>query len=217
MSPTAKLLLSILAKVTWRLVRGWAHKKGRVRGEWRGQYKQLSDVDDVAATAAGYRSGTPCKLAVNDLQDDPRRWVHESGWEYALETPVVSDGGSTPGIARERCKEWADLDPFGTFIDEFLFHDAGYKWAGCWVRKDANSEWVWVPLTRAQVDTLLFQQMPSSGGRRGESNAVFRAVRLFAGRAWRAHRRRGLDAVSKPAIVSSVKRVSKPRRKKESL
>lgn len=184
----AKSVAAILAKVAWKLVRAWAHKSARKRGEWRGEWAQESAVDPVAAAQAGYRT-RPCRLVVNST-DDPRRWVHESGTEYMADTPLVTDGGSVPAIAVEHCAKWADLQPFGKFKDAFFFHDAAYRDAGCWVRLSPAGEWDWMPLSRAQADTLLFQQMPSTGGRQGEVNAVFRALRLFGGPAWKAHRRR---------------------------
>lgn len=179
---------AILAKVALKLIREWAHKSARKRGEWRGAWAQESAVDPVAAAQAGYR-GSDCRLVVNST-DDPRRWGHESGAEYMADTPLVTDGGSIPALAAEHCAKWADFDPFGRFKDAFYFHDSAYRDAGCWVRLSPSNEWDWMPLTRAQADTLLFQQMPSTGGRQGEVNAIFRALRLFGGRAWKAHRRR---------------------------
>jgi hypothetical protein len=200
----AKVLAKVLAKVAWQLVRKWAHKTARVRGEWLGRWKSVTPADAVAAAQAGYKADTPTRLIVNDSRD-PRRWRHESGTEYMPDTPGITDGGSTPVLARDAVKKWADLEPFGKFADAFYFHDAAYRDAGCWVRlpkaeaakhglsvpKGSDlSAWAWMPLTRAMADTLLFQQMPSLGGRNGEVQAIFRAVRVGAARPWRNHRRR---------------------------
>jgi hypothetical protein len=185
----AKSIGTILAKVAWHLIRNWAHKSARKRGEWRGEWAQETPVEPEAAAQAGYPTARACRLVVNSMVN-PRHWHHESGADYMPDTPLVTDGGSTPAIAREHCSKWADLEPFGRFTDAFYFHDAAYRDAGCWVRLSPTNPWEWMPLSRAQADTLLFQQMPSTGGRNGEANAVFRALRVFGGRAWAAHRRR---------------------------
>lgn len=193
----------LLFKIAKIYAREWAMKSARVRGRWRGAWSVEVAACREAAQQAGYESNT-CRLVVNgDI--DPRRFMHESGWEYMAETPLISDGGSTPVIARKVCKNWADLEPYGIFKDAFYFHDSAYRFRGCWVRmpRDAANKfaidvplgaelsvWTWMPLTRAMADTLLFQQMPSCGGRNGEINAIFRAVRVFGGAAWRAHRKR---------------------------
>lgn len=203
MSIIASSAFLLLLNISRKYARYWALKEARVRGRWRGDWALEISADPEAAMQAGY-NGAVCRLVVNG-EDDPRRFQHESGWEYKADTPLVSDGGSTPVIARHACKDWADLEPFGTFKDPFYFHDAAYKSRGCWVRmprSDANkhgidvlfdsemSIWTWMPLTRTMADTLLFQMMPSCGGRNGEINAIFRAVRVFGGSAWRQHRRR---------------------------
>lgn len=74
-----------------------------------------------------------------------------------------------------------------------------------------------MPLSRVMADTLLFQMMPSCGGRNGEVNAIFRAVRVGGGAAWRRHRERQVDGGLVRAIVSNVKQGAKLRSKKESL
>lgn len=206
-APIAAAVAKVLAKVAWRLVRMWAQKKARIRGEWLGRWKSVTPADAVAAAQAGYNADTPTRLIVNDRRD-PRRWRHESGTEYMPDTPGITDGGSTPALARDAVKKWADLEPFGKFADAYFFHDAVYRDAGCWVRlpkaeaakhglsvpKGSDlSAWTWMPLTRAMADTLLFQQMPSCGGRNGEVQAIFRAVRVGAARAWRNHRRRAAN------------------------
>lgn len=194
MSLAAKSIGAILASVAKRLIKDWAHKSARKRGEWRGEYAQEIPVDPEAAAQAGYPATRPCRLIVNS-KDNPRHWVHESGVEYMFDTPLISDGGSTPEPARRACKEWADLEPFGRHREAFYFHDAAYRDAGCWVRMSGTNEWEWMRLTRAQADTLMFQMMGSSHGRKGEAHAIFHAVRVFGGRAWQGHRRRQNNVV----------------------
>ena len=199
---TTSAAFKFLLDLAKKYAKQWALKKARVRGEWIGSWEMETEVSEEAAAQAGYNPRTPCRLVVAG-EPDPRRFRHEGGWEYMADTPLITDGGSTPQIARNACKEYADLEPFGKFKDAFYFHDASYLSRGCWVRmprEDANkhgldiplgsdmSVWTWMPLTRAMADTLLFQMM--SDGRNGEINAIFRAVRVGGGRAWRAHRER---------------------------
>lgn len=207
MSAIASKLGQHLASIALVYARNWSMKEARVRGEFRGKFGLEVDAEPKTAVKAGYRAGTPCKFIVND-PIDPSYFRHESGYDYMLETPLVTDGGSTPRLARKLCKKWADLEPFGKFRIPFFNHDANYTHAGCWVRlprEEANkyeidvplgadrSDWIWMPLSRVMADTLLFQMMPSCGGRNGEVNAIFRAVRVGGGRAWRRHRARESD------------------------
>ena len=197
---TSASAFKLLFKLAKKYAKQWAMKEARVRGEWLGAWAMEVDASEEAAAQAGYNPATPCKLVVAG-DTDPRRFRHESGWEYMADTPIITDGGSTPVLARKACKKWADLSPFGRFKDAFYFHDAAYRSRGCWVRmpREAANEhgidvplgselsvWTWMPLTRGMADTLLFQMMPSLGGRNGEINAIFRAVRVGGGRAWRA-------------------------------
>lgn len=204
MTTVAKSLISLVWRIAMKYARQWAMKEARVRGVWLGKLAQETTAEPVAAAQAGYRSSTPVRLVIGDAVD-PLRWKHEGGTEYRMDDPLITDGGSTPKLARDACKNWADLDPFGGFRREFYFHDAAYRSAGCWVRlptvlaKEHGldvakgkvlTDWLWMPLSRAMADLLLFQQLPSSGGRNGEVQAIYRAVRLGAARAWRNHRRR---------------------------
>jgi hypothetical protein len=175
------------------------------RGDWLGKYQVERRTTSIAAIQAGYPDKRECRLYIVD-KADPRRWRHrESGAEYMPETPVVSDGGSTPWFLRKPVKAWADLEPFGKFKDQFVTHDSGYANAGVWVRRaldyvapgageppDLNvvyTDWEWLKLTRGQIDALFRDQM-TTNGRTGEIFAIWRAVRRFGTPAWREHRRR---------------------------
>ena len=195
-------IAKVLAAVAAKYVKEWATKDARVRGKWEGRLMVDLPADIGAIIEAGYSPRDECRFIVN-CEDDPLRFVHESGYEYKMDTPLVSDGGSTPKIARGLCKSWADLEPFGKFKHAFYFHDAAYRDAGCWARLPKmvaehygiamdgdKSVWTWMPLTRGMADTLLFQMMPSSDGHNGEVNAIFRALCLGGGSAWTAHRLR---------------------------
>ncbi len=204
MSAIAAKLAKRLASIALDYARNWAMKEARVRGEFRGKFGLEIDAAPEVALQAGYRAGTPCKFVVNSPLD-PLHFAHESGYDYMFDTPLVTDGGSTPKLARKACKDWADLEPFGKFRWAFYMHDAGYRDAGLWVRlpkevgvahgfeimPGGKTDWVWFPMSRAMVDTILFQSMPSLGGANGEVNAIFRAVRLGGGKAWKRHRRAG--------------------------
>lgn len=201
---TSSAAFKFLLDLAKKYAKQWAMKEARVRGEWLGSWAVEIEASAEAAEQAGYNPATPCRLIANG-DPEPRRFRHESGWEYMADAPIITDGGSTPVLARGACKKWADLEPFGRFKDAFYFHDSSYRSRGCWVRmpRDAAnahgidvplgselSAWTWMPLTRGMSDTLLFQMMPSLGGRNGEVNAIFRAVRIGGGRAWKAHRAR---------------------------
>ena len=182
-------VLAILRRKAVKWAKETAMSSATPRGEWIGKYQIMTPVSGLAGLQAGFSASTKCCLVVND-PDDPRRWRHfESGYEYMAETPIVTDGGSTPKWLRKPCKEWADLEPFGKFVDDFILHDAGYKERGVWMRTSADAEWLWLPLTRGQIDAL-FRDTMRTNGRKGEIFAIWRAVRRFGGAAWKNHRRR---------------------------
>ena len=204
MSANAGLIVAkILAGLAVEYAKKWATKKARIRGQWLGRAPMEMPVDEAAAEQAGY-AGAECRFVAHDARD-PLHFAHESGYDYMFDTPLITDGGSTPKLARKACKDWADLEPFGRFKFAFFFHDAAYRDAGCWVRLPrsvavehgvkvepgaSKTKWTWMRLTRGMADTLLFQMMPSLDGRNGEINAIFRAVRVGGGGAWKRHRRR---------------------------
>jgi len=197
------VIARMLAKVALKYARNWAMKEARVRGEWVGELQSEKPVCREAAVQAGYCADSKCRLVLNAGRS-PLFFRHESGYDYKFETPLITDGGSTPRMARGLVKKWADLEPFGKFKIPFYQHDSNYANAGCWVRlpreealkygvpvgpRAVHTDWVWMPLSRVMADTLMFQCMPC-GGRNGEVNAIFRAVRVGGGAAWRRHRER---------------------------
>ena len=194
MTPFVATLLSILARKALEYAKDWAMKSARPRGEWLGKTSD-TPVDDVAAVQTGYTSGTPCRLIIADAQD-PLRWRHESGVEYRV-GDGVSDGGSSPGVLRERVKPWADIEPFGRHAFAFYAHDSFYRDAGCFVRKSSDSEWEWMRLNRGQADFLFFQMLCSTG-RQAEVFAIWRAVRRFGGRPWAVYRKREAATLARP-------------------
>ena len=65
-------------------------------------------------------------------------------------------------------------------------YDAG----GVWVRDPAipKSDWVFVPTERVFGDILLLWGLSAEGANNATMQAVYRAVRVGAGAAWKNHR-----------------------------
>jgi hypothetical protein len=209
MAPVVKALLVFLGKKAVEYAKNYVMKSARARGSWAGQLTETA-VDSVSAVQAGYRPDTPCRFVFADPAD-PWMFVHESGTKYRF-TDGVSDGGSTPPIAREKLEAWADLHPYGKFKLAFYGHDATYRDAGCFVLLPGETEWQWLPLTRPAADYLFFQML-TVNGRRGEVFGIWRAVRRFGFWSWNRHRARDKQPVS--TLVCATKAVKPARRKRK--
>ena len=159
----------------------------RARGEWRGALT-------ARAEGRGWR-------VANGAADPCRLYVSEVGLEYAFGNDFWSDGGSIPrpvqGAKHLRLKP--DSFPRAYFLHDFL-----YARATAHVR-EPGGKWVQVPVTRLEADTLLYCGLVAEGATALEARLIFRAVRLFGEKAWKAHRK-----AAEPRQVQK----SPPKRKK---
>ena len=191
MSAFVSALIPILAKKAQEYAEDWAKKDARSRGTFCGSCAEYP-VDSVAAVQAGYSANTKCVFLFPDLSD-PLRLVHESGVQYLVGS-CVSDGGSTPPPLREPCKEWIDLEPFGKLKRAFFLHDCIYRDGGVFVRRSDDEDWQWMKCTKKMADLIFFQAMTACGANNIECRAIYAAVLVGAGIAWKNHRNRELQS-----------------------
>ena len=195
--------MAFLGRKALEYAEKWAQKDIRARGTWAGECIDFP-VDTFAAVQSGYSQNTPC-VFVRVVEENPLRFVHESGTEYMV-SDGVSDGGSTPPLVRDPAKAWADLEPFGKFKYAFYLHDGMYREAGVFVRKDSSSKWEWMRVNRQMADLLFFQSMTACDGHNAEVRAIYAAVRAGASIAWRRHRDKSSSNESLPPSCNSEKR-----------
>lgn len=143
-----------------------------VHGEWLGQllYDQHGDRYTVVQSA-----DAPLRLAVPAL-----------GFEYAYRGGFESDGGSIPAVFQhiKRLRLTPDA-----FLRSYFLHDYAYAFAACWVREPGGRVWAHLPLTREMADCLLYVGLSAEDATLAEARAIYRAVRIGGGMAWRQHRR----------------------------
>jgi hypothetical protein len=85
-------------------------------------------------------------------------------------------------------KEMLDLDP-AAFKKTYHLHDSVYDEGGVWVRDPAipKSDWVFVECERVFGDILMLWGLSAEGANNATLQAVYRAVRVAAGKAWENH------------------------------
>jgi len=191
MSLTTLTLKAVLIRVARTWLKDWAKKSVRPRGEWRGAYI-VREATWAELYASGYprRSWKKC-VWVQPTTADPRRFCHESGYEYRL-AAGVTDGVSAPAIANAALGDLVDLSAHGMFADDGYLHDGGFRDKGFYVRANPAAPWEFMEIPNRHVaDTLMSQSMTAHPkANRAAIVAVRKALWAGSWRAWRRHRRR---------------------------
>lgn len=186
MSPALAAILSKFAKAAVDWARNWAKKDARPRGTWAGRY-DTAPATPEEARAAGYRGDLGRCVRVTVDSRSPLRFIHESGAEWAIGSGLISDGGSIPSWAQKSDINWLKLKALGDKECAFFLHDEGYHNGCLWMRPDAKSKWVCVPVTRAQVDLLMYQGLTAcKNTTNAEASLIYAAVRTpFGASSWK--------------------------------
>lgn len=184
------LLAKAVAKYAKREIEKWAKADARDRGQWGGMatYRQLSAAEKAAA---GYDSGADMYRVKLDLVNPLRLFSPETGHEYRTDFQFDCDFGSIPEPFQEVTLDGSlKLSPLD-FKASYGIHDNGYDKGGLWVRDPAHpgSDWVFVAMTRVQIDVVLLWGLSAEDANNATLQAVYRAVRAGGGFAWRNHRK----------------------------
>lgn len=172
MNATAARLSAKAAKATAAaLLRVRAPRKGA----WRGTYIAKEE--------------SPGQWRVVQSRSDPMRlFVEALRLEFSWAGTLDSDGGSIPRILQK--SPHLRLRP-DAFLKSYFLHDAAYRAAALFVRApEAGNRWREISLDRREADALLYCGLCAEGATLAEAQAIYRACRLFAWRAWNAHRLR---------------------------
>lgn len=165
-------LAALAAKVAASLLDEALKVKPHVHGEWLGTLE--------------YDKDGPLYIVRQPAKDPLRLYVPELGFEYAFQGGFESDGGSIPSFFQDVPRLRLKPD---SFLRTYFLHDYCYLKAACWVRLPGACAWSWLPLTRAMADCLLYVGLTAEDATLAEARAIFRAVRIGGGIAWRQHRR----------------------------
>ena len=76
---------------------------------------------------------------------------------YRIGHTFLSDRGTIPFGVR-----W--LFPPDSYLPGFYFHDFGCSSGGLYVSYDAGKTWTFIPMTRAEIDDLLYLMVGALGG-----------------------------------------------------
>jgi hypothetical protein len=181
--------LAALGKYVAGLGKKWAKANARDLGEWRGS-AAFTKVSDQVVRLFGLTVGRTSFYNVSLPPDDPLRLYsfvtkHEYRGRLILNE---SDLGSIHPILRPIGGEMLDLDP-AAFKKTYHLHDSVYDEGGVWVRDPAipKSDWVFVECERVFGDILMLWGLSAEGANNATLQAVYRAVRVAAGKAWENH------------------------------
>lgn len=97
----------------------------------------------------------------------------ETGWLYRPNASFDSDRGSVPSFA-------SILTAPDTFLVSYYMHDSGCRFGGLWVSKDGGTTWLWMDMTREQMDRLLWHMVRAEGGNQCQADAIYAGVRVGA-------------------------------------
>lgn len=115
---------------------------------------------------------------LNDILYDYLDYVAKDGTQYRC--PI---GGTTDGLSVPRAVQ--NIIP-ASGNDSWMAgvaHDSGYRGQLLkWI--DSTQEWVNAALTRAQADDLILEAMELQGVGWLRRKTIYRALRLFGGKAW---------------------------------
>lgn len=166
----------------------WATSPCLATGEYRGFYtaKQIGTMNK-RFLGITYRR-VPVFSAVLDPDLPSRFFDYETGLEFRPDMVVSTDWGSVPWTAQKILKKWLRLFP-EAFKDAYLHHDGGYILGGMWVRR-AGGPWVFVHMTRAQIDALLWAGLGANGANKAERLAIVAGVRVGGWAPWGNYRKR---------------------------
>ena len=114
--------------------------------------------------------------------DDPLTYRAVNGTLYRTGTSFQTDKGSVPPFIRIFIRPSA-------YERSYAFHDYGYKHGGFFQsRGGVDAGYVFVPMSRLEVDRLLREMIVASRGCRATAAIVYAGVRIGAGRAWENYR-----------------------------
>jgi len=80
--------------------------------------------------------------------------------------------GSIPLTLQSLIPVWFAKD---RFPKSYIFHDSGYKNGGHWMMIDGA--WLFVPMTRREIDDLLHDMILAEGGSDSAANTIWAGVR----------------------------------------
>ena len=182
--------LAALGKYVAGLGKKWANADARDLGEWRGS-ASFKKVGDASNKFLGIPVGRTVFHDVCLPPDDPLRlYSYVTKHEYRGKLILkASDLGSIHPIFRHIGGDTLDLDP-QAFPKSYHLHDSVFDDGGVWVRdpEQAKSDWVFVETERVFADILLLWGLSAEGANNATMQAVYRAVRVGAGAAWKNHR-----------------------------
>jgi len=114
--------------------------------------------------------------------DDPLTYRSFNGVLYRIGASFPTDKGSVPPVARLFIRPTA-------YERAYAFHDYGYRYGGLFQsRGGCGAGYVFVPMSRLEVDLLLRETILNSGGSWAAAEAVYRGVRVGAGGPWKRYR-----------------------------
>lgn len=182
--------LAAIGKYVAGLGKKWAHADAKDLGEWRGS-ASFTKVGEEKVKFFGIPVGRTVFHDVSLPPADPLRlYSYVTKHEYrGMLNLKASDLGSIHPILRPIGGELLDLDPVA-FKKSYHLHDSVYEEGGVWVRDPANpkSDWVFVECERVFGDILLLWGLSAEAANNATMQAVYRAVRAAAGKAWENHR-----------------------------
>jgi len=111
-------------------------------------------------------------------EDDPLTFVDTDGTRIQPDRHLAeTDMGSVPWLAQLAI-------PKDRFLLSFLFHDSAYKHHGLYFAVAGSDLFVFVPLSRKEVDDLLRQMCGAEGAWYQTRAAVYSAVRVGGWASW---------------------------------
>jgi len=117
-----------------------------------------------------------------DNPADPLTYRAFDSTLYRPGATLETDKGSIPPFLRIFIRPSA-------YERAYIMHDYGYRHGGFLVQKiGENPGFVFVRMSRQEIDLLLREMILNSGGSRTKASAVYAGVKIGSGPAWRRHR-----------------------------
>ncbi len=126
-------------------------------------------------------AGRKAIYAVTVDKATPLTWVDATGAHWRPNWYALTDWGSVPAVLQMACPKDSCIG--------FLFHDSAYEHGGLWWSRSGTS-WRFASMDRAEVDSMLYDQVLAQWAARGRAWAIWAGVRVGGWAAWHPERHR---------------------------
>jgi len=134
---------------------------------------------------------------LDKIRDDPYLWIFTKAmYEFTLDPDKPLTYVTPNGTRLQPDRHLAETDmgsipltlqifiPKDRFLKSFMFHDSGYNHGGLYMAPVGSNQFVFAPMSRSEVDNLLWFMVGAENGNIAQRAVIYRGVRLGGWASW---------------------------------